>query len=125
MLSVFPVPVVVAQDQSGTESSQPGVTSGPADLATTPAQEPADRRSERRRAVTAGMLLLAGIVVVGVTLVGLTMVWGHRLRRIGRAEQPTTTTVDPLWYLKNDVPQPGPPPPTDKEFPAETDETEP
>lgn len=119
------VPAVVAEDQLTPDSSQPAVSSGPIDPASSPKEEPADRRNKRRRAVTAGMLLLACIVVVGVTLVGLTMVWGRRLRRIGRSDPSTPTNVDPLWYLKHDSPPPGPPPPSDSEFPAEADETEP
>lgn len=61
--------------------------------------KPEDEK-QKKQAVTAGMLLLVGVVLIGLVLIGMTIAWGGRLRRMARKPLPQPKPVDELWYLK-------------------------
>lgn len=55
----------------------------------------------RERVVTAGTMVLVGIVAVGLTLIAVVMILGRRFRRVARQRPASPTVVDELWYLKS------------------------
>lgn len=55
---------------------------------------------KRQSLASAGIVLLAGIVCVGLLLMGVVLLLGRRIRRIARAPVPSCSAPDELWYLR-------------------------
>ncbi len=59
-----------------------------------------DRKKEEDKAKTLGIVLLAGIAMLGVLLLAIVLVWGSRIRRLARNPLPVQCRGDELWYLR-------------------------
>lgn len=75
--------------------------SGVADAAPRPGLQ---RGTEAAQSLTAGVLMLAGILLAGFGLLLFVVLWGHRTRRVVREPLPPTSPVDELWFLKRSPP---------------------
>ncbi len=79
----------------------------------TPVAHDHDREPGAQERVAAGVLLLAGLIVLGLTLMAITVVWGARLRRIVRRPVEPSSKPDELWYLHRSARTVGDSPPDD------------
>ena len=59
-----------------------------------------NRKKEEEKAKNVGVVLLAGVAILGVFLMAMVLVWGNRVRRMTRRPLPTQCRGDELWYLR-------------------------
>jgi hypothetical protein len=90
---------------AGTAIPAEGPTAAPAgaDLAERASADGSFRSGDsvlKKRAVSLGFLMIAGILVAGAFLLVLVVTWGNRTRRLARSPLPPIVKPDELWFLK-------------------------
>ncbi len=64
------------------------------------AESPKTVQQRLLRRLTAGLLVLVAVGLVGLFLVLLAMLWGRRVRRVAKQALPSSGPPAPLWFLR-------------------------